>query len=225
MIKVLIVEDDPMVAEINREYLRRVAGLSLVGIVKNGMEAFSFLERQKVELILLDVFMPQMDGITFLQEVKKKYPEIDILMITAAQSKEKVRKALSLGVVDYIIKPFTFERIQIALTSYLERRRILEDDSDIDQSILDTALFMPKTERQGDLPKGIEMQTLRRVQGAAEKMEAAFSTQELADVVGISRISMRKYLNHLEQMGVVHGTLTYRTKGRPIQLYTYNKWH
>lgn len=223
MIRVLIIEDDPMVADISAQYVQRVTGFVVEGKVRNGIEAFLFLEKETVDLILLDVFMPQMDGITFLKEIKKKYPEIGILMITAAQSKEKVRTALAYGVVDYIIKPFTYERLKIALLAYMERIRLLEDDSIIDQSILDNSVFMIKTERCQELPKGIEEQTLKRIEEAAKKWEGRFSTQEIADIVGISRISMRKYLNYMEEIGGITGTLTYRTKGRPIQLYSFCK--
>ncbi|WP_276835882.1 response regulator [Megasphaera stantonii] len=224
MIQVLIIEDDPMVAEINTRYLRRVDGFDVMGVVKNGLEALDFLEKHQVDLILLDVFMPKMDGITFLIKLKAKYPEIDVIMITAAQSKEHVKRVLSHGVIDYIIKPFTFERLKATLLSYMERRKILQDNSDFDQSILDAAFFKQRVDATScDLPKGIEKQTFDRVKYECSQKEAPFSTQEIADAVGISRISIRKYLNYMETLGLVHGTLTYRPKGRPIYMYTYCK--
>ena len=224
MIQVLIIEDDPMVAEINTRYLRRVDGFDVMGVVKNGLEALDFLEKHQVDLILLDVFMPKMDGITFLIKLKAKYPEIDVIMITAAQSKEHVKRVLSHGVIDYIIKPFTFERLKATLLSYMERRKILQDNSDFDQSILDAAFFKQRVDATScDLPKGIEKQTFDRVKYECSQKEAPFSTQELADAVGISRISIRKYLNYMETLGLVYGTLTYRPKGRPIYMYTYCK--
>lgn len=220
MVRVLIIEDDPMVAEINRQYICRVDKFSVAGLARNGLEAFAFLESHDVDLILLDVFMPKMDGITFLTELKGQYPEIDVIMITAAQTKDYLKKALSHGVVDYIIKPFTFERLNMTLLSYLERRKILLDDGEFDQSILDANFFGQKKETTSrDLPKGIDKQTLERVKEACAAWDDLFSTQDIADAVGLSRISMRKYLNYMEETGLISGNLEYRSKGRPIYLY------
>lgn len=108
----------------------------------------------------------------------------------------------------------------MTLLSYLERRKILLDDGEFDQSILDANFFGQKKETTSrDLPKGIDKQTLERVKEACAAWDDLFSTQDIADAVGLSRISMRKYLNYMEETGLISGNLEYRSKGRPIYLY------
>lgn len=223
MIRVLIIEDDPMVADINKTYLQRVSGYELAGTVGDGVGAMIFLSEHPnlINLILLDVFMPKMDGMAFLKQLKRDYPAIDVIMVTAAQSAQNVRLALSSGVVDYIIKPFTFERLSLALNLYRTRVKILNESTSIEQSVLDKKIFAKVRPASDEMPKGIERQTLITIKATAAHQKKPFSTQELADLVGISRISMRKYLSYLESQKIIKGTLTYRAKGRPIQLYCY----
>lgn len=225
MIKVLIIEDDPMVANINQSYLLKVPGFSLIGIACSGTEALKFLSEnpQKVDLILLDVFMPQMDGLTFLKELKLKYPAIDVIMVTAAQSADSVRTALSRGVVDYIIKPFTFARMSVALNSYRSRYNILRNNESFEQTILDKQIFSKESMPEKSLPKGVEAHTLNIVKNKLMQQNRPCSTQELAEIIGISRISLRKYLIYLENSEYIKGTLTYKHKGRPVQMYQYIK--
>ncbi|WP_427112177.1 response regulator [Megasphaera sueciensis] len=222
MIHVLIIEDDPMVAEINKTFLMKIQGFSLVGSVNNGVDAMSFLKKKSnnVDLILLDVFMPQMDGIAFLEKVKREYNHIDVIMVTAAQSAKDVKFALSHGVVDYIIKPFTFERMALALNTYKNRIEILNASISIEQSTLDKKIF-PKNQSANFCPKGIDKQTLLSVKQIVASQEGMFSIKKLTTQTRISRISLKKYLNYLEEQGVIKGTLQYRAVGRPVLMYQY----
>ena len=222
LIHVLIVEDDPMVAEINKTFLMKIQGFSLVGSVHNGVDAMRFLKKNKknVDLILLDVFMPQMDGIDFLEKVKREYNHIDVIMVTAAQSAKDVKFALSHGVVDYIIKPFTFERMALALNTYKNRIEILNASTSVEQSTLDKKIF-PKNQSANFCPKGIDKQTLLSVKQIVASQEGIFSIKKLTTQTRISRISLKKYLNYLEEQGVIKGTLQYRSVGRPVLMYQY----
>jgi CitB family two-component system response regulator MalR len=222
LIHVLIIEDDPMVAEINKTFLMKIQGFSLVGSVNNGVDAMSFLKKKSnnVDLILLDVFMPQMDGIAFLEKVKREYNHIDVIMVTAAQSAKDVKFALSHGVVDYIIKPFTFERMALALNTYKNRIEILNASISVEQSTLDKKIF-PKNQSANFCPKGIDKQTLLSVKQIVASQEGMFSIKKLTTQTRISRISLKKYLNYLEEQGVIKGTLQYRAVGRPVLMYQY----
>lgn len=222
MIRVLIVEDDPMVVEINKEYLGRIAGFKLIGTVANGNAALQFIRNNSVELLLLDVFMPQMDGLLLLKEIKREFPLIDVIMITAAQTSDNIQLALSYGVVDYIIKPFKFDRLALALRAYQERVHLLQENDSIEQAALDKKIFIQMPKEQ-ILPKGIERQTLALIKTIIAEQAKPFSTQDLSALVGISRISLRKYLTVLEKEGFIQSTLTYRQKGRPVNLYNYIK--
>ncbi len=217
MIKVIIVEDDPMVAAINQDYLSRLSSFSLEGIFNNAQECLQFLEKNKVDLILLDVYMQGITGLELLSMLHKEYPKIDIIMITAARSSEEIQKALHLGVVDYLMKPFQFERFQAALIGYQERYRLLNSAKELDQSILDQRIFIHK---KAETPKGIDEATLSHIKDKFIKTGKACSLKDLEEVTGLSRVSLKKYLTFLEENGEVFSRLDYPTIGRPIRFYS-----
>ena len=112
MIRTMIVEDDPMVRQINSKFLAKIKGFSLEKSASNLSEAREFLEKDTVDLILLDVFLPNENGIDFLKWLRKNEIESDVILITADKSIERIKDAFRYGGVDYLIKPFTFERFQ-----------------------------------------------------------------------------------------------------------------
>ena len=127
MYKVLIVEDDPMVAMINEQYIKRNKNFEIVGKCNNGLSALDFLENNTVDLLILDVFMPKMDGFETLRQIRNKQITVDAIMVTAANERESLEEALHLGIVDYLVKPFTFDRFQMALEKYIAQNNALKD--------------------------------------------------------------------------------------------------
>ena len=125
MYKVLIVEDDPMVAMINEQYIKRNKNFQLVGKCKDGAAALEFLEQNSVDLIVLDVYMPHMDGLETLRTIRNRQIPVDAIMVTAANDRSSVEEALHLGIVDYLVKPFTFDRFQMALEKYEGRQSVV----------------------------------------------------------------------------------------------------
>ena len=222
MLNVLIVEDDPMVASINRRYLRRVEGFYLAGVVSNGAEALRFLQDASVSLLLLDVFMPGLDGLSLLKEIRKKHPSVDVIMVTAARSGTDIQTALRLGVIDYIVKPFTVERFQAALIAYRERMRLLHSEEELSQEILDKRI-LPKKRQEQASAKNIDSTTLQLVCGVVSRQEGQFSTKDIVPLVGISRVSLKKYLEYLEAESLVSSHLAYMPIGRPVTMYQWIK--
>lgn len=220
-IKVLIVEDDPMVAALNKNYLHMIPGFQLVGVVTNGEDAQEFVKKNKVDLLLLDVFMPKMNGLKLLQNIKKQKPDVDVMMVTAARQSSDIQMALRLGVIDYIVKPFTFERFQTALITYKERVRILSSEGELDQALLDGKLLAKKAEEVNDsYPKGIDVNTLKMVVDAIQLYGVDFTVNEMMPLIGLSRISLKKYLDYLEQIGFLTSSLSYPVVGRPSKKYS-----
>ena len=119
MINVLVVEDDPMVAQLHEHYLSQIKGLQLCDIAGNGDSALKLLRQIKYDLIILDVFMPTMDGLQLLAKIRENGYDVDVIIVSAANDKDKIKLALRLGAGDYIIKPFEFERFNLALNNYL----------------------------------------------------------------------------------------------------------
>ncbi len=118
MIKVLIVEDDPMVAALNKQYVEQMDGFTLSGTAANTDEAIGHMAQIKIDLILLDVYMPGLNGIDFLRQIREQNEDVDVILITAASEMEQIQQSLRLGAIDYLIKPFEFDRFQEALTRY-----------------------------------------------------------------------------------------------------------
>lgn len=218
MLRVLIVEDDPMVAAINRSYLSRIEGFSLAGIVPNGREALALLEREAVSLLLLDISMPAMDGFELLREVRTSNPNVDVIMVTAARAAKDIQDALRLGVIDYLVKPFTFERFSSALVAYRERIRLLREEKELDQDSLDKRIFAKQCPAS-TLPKGIENFTLELVCKHLAAYGKEFSLKEIAPLIGLSRVSLKKYIDHLEATGCVASSLVHLPVGRPVTMY------
>lgn len=144
MIKVLIVEDDPMVAMLNTHYLEQVGGFELVQAVNSIKSAIEVLEESRIDLVLLDIFMPEETGFELLMYIRNQEKEIDIMMISAVHDMGSIKKALQYGVVDYLIKPFTFERFKEALTIYREKLTFMKEQQKISQSELDSLILQKK---------------------------------------------------------------------------------
>lgn len=220
MIKVLVVEDDPMVAELNKGYLKMIDGFVLTGVINNGIDALTFMENNEIMLLLLDVFMPGLDGLNLLKEVRARFPSVDVIMVTAARGGEDIQTALRLGAIDYVVKPFVFERFQSALISYRERTKLLTNEAELSQAVIDGRIFA-KEIRRHKVPKGIEQETLLRIQEIVRQQLKPFDVQALVPVVKLSRISLKKYLDYMVETGELYSELAYRDQGRPVTLYRY----
>lgn len=216
MVSVLIVEDDPMVAEINRRCVNAVEGFSVVGIARNIEEAKVLLESLKVDLVILDVYMPGGSGIELLKELRRLGYKVDVIMVTADNQSADVEEALRYGVVDYLIKPFDLSRLKASLCSYLKKKVKIKESRSLRQSDVDAILTLREelSER-----KGLDRRTMERVLNAVKSLNRPVSAEELSKLLGISRVTVKKYLDYLEEEGSLLSEICYRGAGRPITLY------
>jgi len=227
MIKVLIVDDDPMVAEFNKRYLHEMEGFTLVDVVHSVKDALNCIQHHKVDLLLLDIYMPNETGLSLLRQIREKEQNIDAILITAASGVDQIQDALRYGAIDYLIKPFEFERFQRALLKYKETYDYLNKREKINQQDLDQLLLLKEEKSSQEkmvkpLPKGLSKKTLKTVVEAVKAQgKKPFSTEDIADVTEISRVSVRKYLKFLSDIYVIDETLTYGI-GRPLHSYLLN---
>lgn len=221
LIQVLIVEDDPMVAKLNKEFLAKIPDFAVAASVRSANEALGILETQSIDLIILDIFMPGMNGFDLLAQIRSLEKRTDVILVTAASDKSSIEKALRFGVVDYLIKPFEFERFQAALIHYRERVRFMNRPDEVSQDELDQHLFTKEQSPGNDaLPKGLDRKTLKTVWDGIRAWDGkVFSTDEIAGQVGLSRVSMRKYLDFFQQIGVLSLEVNYGSVGRPVYKY------
>lgn len=224
MINVLIVEDDPMVAELNRQFVARVDGFTVIGHAADTKKAFELLAASEVDLLLLDIHMPGMNGLDFLRQLREEKQDLDVILITAASKISQIQQALRLGAVDYLIKPFEFSRFQDALLQYKNHYDGLGDKSKVDQQELDRMLQkksepVQQTSSVGKVPKGLTKTTLKKIIEVTLQAEKdTFSTEDIAEISHISRVSVRKYLKFLTEIGYLEENLVYGI-GRPIYRY------
>ena len=218
MIKILIVEDDPAIAEIHRRFVQRLAGFEVLGVALTLFDAREQIEILKPDLVLLDVWLPDGEGFSLLRELRQSGAHLDVILLTAAREAAALQEAMRLGVVDFILKPVVFERLRDTLGNYAESRAALAALADIDQQAVDALFGTPLQQvAAGGLPKGIDALTLQRVLAALNQQGA--SAEEIGNRVGVSRTTARRYLEFLVGQQLASPELEYGTVGRPERRY------
>lgn len=221
MINVLIVEDDPMVAEVNKLYLNDIPGFCLKGIAFSVKEALIIIEENNIDLLLLDVFMSNETGIDLLKSLRSKDICIDVILITAASDNETIQTAFRYGSFDYLIKPFTFDRFKQGLAQYRERTETLKQLNHLNQLDLDRQLLRKDNNKElKEFPKGLTKVTLKLILNEIVTYNSKpFVTEDIALSLGISRVSVRKYLRFMTDIGILVENEQYGSIGRPIFQY------
>lgn len=220
MYKVLIVEDDPMVAMINEQYIKRNKNFEIVGKCSDGLSALDFLENNAVDLLILDVFMPKMDGFEMLRKIRNRQITVDAIMVTAANERESLEEALHLGIVDYLVKPFAFDRFQMALEKYVAQNNALKDIDTLNQKSIDHIIDNSRKKSDDLYPKGIQEKTLQLIMEYLKANDGVwFTGDEIAGKVGLTGVTVRRYMNYLAESGRVISEMDYETGGRPCMRY------
>ena len=222
MYKVLIVEDDPMVAMINEQYIKRNKNFEIVGKCNNGLSALDFIENNTVDLLILDVFMPKMDGFETLRQIRNKQITVDAIMVTAANERESLEEALHLGIVDYLVKPFTFDRFQMALEKYIAQNNALKDIETLNQKNIDHIIDNSRKKSDDLFPKGIQEKTIELIMEYLNANKSIwFTGDEIAEKVNLTGVTVRRYMNYLAESGRVVSEINYETGGRPRMQYKF----
>lgn len=215
MIKVLIVEDDPMVAEINKKYTESINDFKVIKICDNGQDAMSYLKDNPLDLIILDIYMPKLNGIEFLKELRRFNSKLDVIMVTAADEGEKLKEVLNLGVIDYLIKPFEYERFKEALSKFKQMNELFTTKSILRQEDVDN-ITVNSTYINSYLEKGINERTLQRVKEYLKNNKNEYYTcEEISDDMKLSRVTIRRYLEYMKKIGRVERDVQYGDVGRP----------
>lgn len=220
MYKVLIIEDDPMVTMINEQYIKKNKSFQIVGKCSDGISALEFLENNDVDLIVLDVYMPHMDGFEMLRTIRNKQIMVEVIMVTAANDRSSLEKALHLGIVDYLVKPFTFDRFQMALEKFISQNTALKDFKTLNQKNIDHIIDNTHKKIDECYPKGIQEKTLELIMDYLKANECTwFTGDDIAEKIGLTGVTVRRYMNYLADSGQVIGEMNYETGGRPCMKY------
>jgi response regulator of citrate/malate metabolism len=215
VIRVLVVEDEPVAAEAHRAYVDRTPGFSTAAVAGTGAQALAVLSRIPVELVLLDMNLPDAHGIDLCRRIRGSGAEVDVLAVTSARELSTVRAAASHGVVGYLLKPFTYPALRDRLLAYADYRELVARGGDaVGQSEIDRALDAVRPTGPAPLPKGMGRETLDAVVAAVRRADG-LSAGETAELIGASRITARRYLEYLADTGLVDRTPRYGAAGRP----------
>ncbi len=223
MYNVLIVEDDPMVAMINEQYVCKNTNFTVVKSCRNGQEALDYLNNTPVDLIIMDVFMPYMDGIETLKKIREKKIDSEVIMVTAANDPVTLEETMHLGVIDFLIKPFAYERFQVALEKFAAKTEALRGaNGTIDQQYVDSLISSAGSGFTGEkeLPKGIQQKTLKLLKDYMSKTDGWITGDKIAEDVGLSGVTIRHYMTYMMENKEIRGTINYSTGGRPSMLYS-----
>ncbi|MGW0466187.1 response regulator [Streptomyces sp. NPDC003027] len=218
MTKVLVVDDDFMVAKLHSRYVSAVDGFSVVGVAHSGAEALRAADLLRPDLVLLDIFLPDMDGISVLRELRGAGLGVDALFITAARDAGTIRSALRAGALHYLIKPFNQAALQEQLRHVASLRSRLEDLDEARQEDVDQ-IFGTRPPGSRELPKGLAAPTAELVDGILRAHPEGLSATECAEAGSLSRVSARRYLEYFAETGRAEITLRYGGTGRPERRY------
>lgn len=221
-IRVLIIEDDPMVMEINAEFVSKLTGFELVGKAYNGLEALSLIKETHPNLVLLDYFLSDTNGFLLLQKIRKNNDPIDVILLTANRDPQHVQDIFRSGVVDYIVKPFRFDRFKQALDRYRQTFHKFKENRPLEQTDLDEIIrFEEKQETVDakDLPKGLNDRTMQQILQFLDGQDKPLSSEEVATGTGLARVTVRRYLEFLEKKGAIVMDIQYGSVGRPVNKY------
>lgn len=211
-----------MVAQINSQYLQQMGNFQIDRIFRNGRDTLQYLRSHPVDLVILDVYMPGISGIELLRQMRTEGIRSSVIMVTAATEVSTVDEALRLGIVDYLIKPFTFQRFHEAIRKYISKTTLLKQGVTVDQSMVDQLLppTPPAKAVSEALPKGLNQNTLSFVYEVLQNAPSGRHTCEsLSQVSGLSKVTVRRYLNYLLETGRILSSIDYETGGRPRVIY------
>lgn len=215
---VYIVEDDPMVLEVNKGFLSKMNGFKLIGESMEGKTAIEQIRKLQPDLILLDMYLPDMTGMELLKSIRMENVQSDVIMITAARDALTIREALRLGAVDYLVKPFRFDRFKEALLKFNKNHMKFHSVDKMKQEDID--MWVGSTGTISELPKGLNDFTMKQVYTGLKMEELPLTAEQLAQKVGMARVTVRKYLDYLSNEGKVHIELQYGNIGRPTRFYS-----
>jgi response regulator of citrate/malate metabolism len=220
MIRTLVVEDDPIAAAAHASYVGRVQGFEVVASAASGAAALRTLGTRLIDLVLLDVHLPDTSGLEVLRRMRAAGHTTDVIMVTRARDLAVVQAAISFGATQYLVKPFTFSAVRTKLEGYLDYRSRLDAGPALAQEDVDGLFHTLRAPVEaGGLPKGVSRESLEAVSRTLAAAGAGLTAAEVAEALGASRVTARRYLEYLAEAGLADRHARYGGSGRPQTEY------
>ena len=227
MYRTVIIEDDPVITQLNRQYVEKDSRFTVVQTFSAAHPALFWLRNNVVDLIILDMYMPQMSGLELLRILRAEGVNADVIMVTSADDAATIESFFRLGVTDYLIKPFGYERFQLALKNFCDHWDTIHQDpnhphkftqNQLDNVLLHLTASSPPP-APGGMPKGLQSQTLTLLQDYLKENPQGHTCDDIASHVGLSVVTVRRYMNYLAEQHLVDSDMDYNTGGRPCIVY------
>ena len=227
MYRTVIIEDDPVITQFNRQYVEKDSRFTVVQTFSAAHPALFWLRNNLVDLIILDMYMPQMSGLELLRILRAEGVNADVIMVTSADDAATIESFIRLGVTDYLIKPFGYERFQLALKNFCDHWDTIHQDpnhphkftqNQLDNVLLHLTASSPPP-APGGMPKGLQSQTLTLLQDYLKENPQGHTCDDIASHVGLSVVTVRRYMNYLAEQHLVDSDMDYNTGGRPCIVY------
>jgi response regulator of citrate/malate metabolism len=223
VIRTVIVDDDPAAVSIHREFVERLPEFTAVGTTTSGVEAVQLAETLRPDLILLDMYLPDLPGLEVLRALRTSgRPPTDVIAITSAKDVDILRGAMNLGVVHYIVKPFGFRAFRERLENYAAARNRLAVAQAPGQREIDRIFALLRSGSDDMLPKGISAATLKVVVEILRSADQRLTAGDVAARAGFSESVARRYLKFLSDSGNVEYHPRYGSAERPEHLYAWS---
>ena len=217
-ISIVIVEDDIGIAEIHRRNLDKINTVEVIGIAASKEEAMILFDVLNPDLVLLDIYLPDGNGLDILRQLRQKESSPDVILITADRDVNTLQEAMRGGVIDYLLKPVIFSRLEESINKYLSQKQQFTNRVDIDQSMVDAMLNSTSSATISRLPKGIDGVTLEKVRQLFVNKNQ-LTADQAGELIGASRTTARRYLEYLISSGELSADLSYGSVGRPERTY------
>ena len=227
MYRTVIIEDDPVITQLNRQYVEKDSRFTVVQTFSAAHPALFWLRNNLVDLIILDMYMPQMSGLELLRILRAEGVNADVIMVTSADDAATIESFIRLGVTDYLIKPFGYERFQLALKNFCDHWDTIHQDpnhphkftqNQLDNVLLHLTASSPPP-APGGMPKGLQSHTLTLLQDYLKENPQGHTCDDIASHVGLSVVTVRRYMNYLAEQHLVDSDMDYNTGGRPCIVY------
>jgi response regulator of citrate/malate metabolism len=223
VIRVLIVEDDPVAADADAVYVGRLDGFTVVGQARTGAGALRLLSQTPVDLVMLDIFLPDMRGLDVVRAMRAAGHTADVIAVTSARDLAVLQGAVTYGIVHYLVKPFTFSTVRDRLERYRAYREQLAGSEPVAaQHEVDHLLASLHGADRVDLPKGMSRESFDAVVAALKGSDTGMSAAEVAEALGASRVTARRYLEYVAEAGLAVRQARYRGAGRPEVEYRWS---
>jgi response regulator of citrate/malate metabolism len=214
VLRVLVVEDEPVALEAHAAYVARVPGFEVADTAATSQAALHALQSVPVDVVLLDMNLPDRHGLDVIRALRAAGHRADVIAVTSARELDVVRSAVSLGVVQYVLKPFVFATLRDRLLAYREYRDGLGGaDTVATQAEVDQVVAGVRPQRAA-LPKGMGEDLLARVTRLLQQA-GPLSAKEIGDQLGVSRVTARRYAEHLCDARLAARSQRYAGAGRP----------